>query len=89
MSKYIDMKNHMTEMVKCDAVSCASNHNRHCRRDEITIDEKGRCRQYSPRKGGSTTTSTTGGKPYNMMDNYEELRREAQRLNILPSRRRR
>lgn len=75
----------MTEMVKCDAVSCASNHNRHCRRDEITIDEKGRCRQYSPKKGGST--STTGGKPYNMFDNFDEIRREAERLRAYPMRR--
>lgn len=40
------MKTHATEVVKCNAVSCKSNDNRRCKRSEISVDEKGQCRQY-------------------------------------------
>lgn len=67
--------------MNCDAIQCASNKNRVCIRRVIIIDEKGKCRQYDPRAEGDRPLMR---KPTNMLDNYQDIQREMNRLNLRP-----
>lgn len=75
----------MTELTKCDAIQCASNKNRTCVRRIISIDEKGRCRQYDPRQRGDRPLMRQGRTtPVNMLSNYQEIQREMDRYRPKP-----
>ena len=69
----------MTELTKCDAIQCASNKNRTCVRRVISIDEKGRCRQYDPRAEGDRPLMRN---PTNMLANYQEIQREMDKYRL-------